>query len=458
METGVVTTEGTPSASVAVPIPEGALISVSQMGGDTMARLMRQTSSAALRQFMERDAIPHADELRDADVDTKVTALNRFGTGNLPLNEGVLFLTQVTAAMRAFYSAKHFGGEEFRLYYHSCAEVMRGKALRPLPACLSAQKTLGFCLTGPSMMGRSTLIKQLAEFLGPPFRIYGSPPAPRAMWVKPSFVLKYPTCGTPKGLFRDMRQTILAEFGDEKTDLNALSDLEGANGENVAIALCTLLNVGVFILDGAGWDDINFRTTALFRFLVKLREHTGIPIVISGTSAFMYAASNTLASNLLNGPQLHLDPFMPPVPQPTEGKRVEDTGIWRQYVAWLWAQGLLPRGSKMPRHLPEWTYEATLGRLGWLVQGFHTLHVALVKMPDLKIAETVTQEFVTNIFGLALRVFANPMRLILQLENGAPTAGKISFLRSADHFPSVAFENTTLNTWMEETLVRRGLV
>ncbi|WP_146176742.1 hypothetical protein [Chromobacterium sp. Panama] len=431
-------------------------VAVSDLLSPRMAEIMRVLPATELRNKMRRPAVPHAAELRKADPETKIQALSSFSGAYLPLAETLTFTSQVLAKTREVYRAKQFGCEEFRRYFHATAEVLHGERLRPLPVCLSSITDTGFWLTGPSLMGRTATLRRLVEILGRPFLVEGEHPAPRCMWVIPVLYLTYPTCGTLQGMLRDMRERVLSVIGGYDTDINALSDIEGWRGQNVAIAICTLLNVGLVVLDGGGFANVNGHTAAILQFLLKLRQHTGIPVLISGTSAFMYCTSfmGTTASNLVNGPGLHLDPIPKPAPL-VDGVVPKARGVWRQVVTWLWQEGVLPEHCEMPAALPEWVYGATFGRFGWLVQGFRALHVTLVTTPEMQQPGHLTEDAVRQIFERALQLHTGARSAIARTQEVVSGKGKLAVLKNLDHLPAALFEKPQVHEWLDEAILSR---
>lgn len=390
-----------------------------------------------------------------ADTEEKIAALSNYCEAYLPMREGLTFVSSLLAKIREMYRAKQFGCEEFRVFYHANAEVMNGSRLRPLPACLSTINGAGFTLTGPSLMGRTALLQRLVEILGRPFTVTGAHPAPAQMFVMPLLYLPYPMCGTLRGLIRDMRQRVLAGISHHKINLNALSDMEGPNGENVAIALCTLLNVGAVVVDGAGFSDVNGKTQSILKFLVKLRQFTGIPVVISGTSAFIYSASyfGNLASNLFNGPSLHLDPIKPPNPIEHENVEQAPKGIWHQLNEWHWERSSFGVMNPMPQNLPNWTHQLTFGRQGWLAQGFESLHTSLMVNPECPSGGSM-ERYVKAVFNMRLQLH-NGARAVMAQLHGAPThKSKFAYLKNLDHLPTMAFDEPQVREWMDEALMR----
>jgi hypothetical protein len=457
MHNQLATTASPPPALVsqAVALSNGSF-AVSQLKSDRMGEIMRVIPTSELHAKMRRRGVAADPELRMADPDTQIQSLSGFSQAFLPMRETVTFIAQILAKVRQVYSAKQFGGEEFRLYFHANAEIMNGAPLRPIPACLASISGTGFWLTGPSGMGRTASLTQLVELLGKPFEVEGDHPAPRRMWVMPVLYLTYPTCGTPRGLFRDIRQKVLAEVGTHATNINALSDLEGPNAENVAVALCTLLNVGLVVLDGCGWANVNARTESIFRFLLKLRQFSGIPVLVSGTSAFMYSASymGNLAPNLFNGQGLHLNALNPPASLNNDSAS-KAKGIWRQIVMWLWKQGLLPDHCEMPAKLPEWAYEVTLGRFRWLVQGFEALHVALLTKTDLQEQGRLTETLVKDIFNMQLQLHNVARNAIVRMQSPLSAKSKLAFLKNIDHLPTSAFDEPLLHEWLDDAILRK---
>ncbi|WP_332852689.1 hypothetical protein [Duganella sp. S19_KUP01_CR8] len=429
-------------------------IAVSDLKSDRMAEIMRVISSSELRSKMRKRAC--SGDLRTADFDSQIQGLSEFGEAYLPLGETVTFAAQVLAKIRQVYRAKNFGSEEFRLYFHAMSKVMSGGRLPPVPSCVATISETGFWLTGPSGMGRTATLKRLAEILGKPFMVEGNHPAPRRMWITPILFLTYPTCGTRAGLLRDMRMRVLADIGTHATDSNALSDLE-RDDEEAAIALCTLLNVGLVVVDGAGWNCVNGHTQRIFSFLLKLRQFSGVPVLVSGTSAFMHSASymGNIATNLFNGPGLHIGPPKPPVKKDDDGSVPKSQGVWTQMVSWLWKEGFLPKNCEMPAGLPEWLYEASMGRFRWLVQGFKALHIALLSNAELQKPGVLTESLVKHIFNATLQLH-NGARIAISLMEGGPTGkGKLQFLKNLDHCSTADFSYAQVEDWLDEAILKR---
>lgn len=431
---------------------------VSNIKNARMEELMRILTMEELRAKMKVLGISDDPALRAAPLETKISALTSYCDAYLPLREAVTFVSMLQSKIREVYSAKKFGSEEFRLFFHAHAAVMRGERLRPLPPSLSGITGTGFTLTGPSLMGRTALLQRLAEILGETFAVNGEHPLPARMLVMPLLYLPYPTCGTLRGLFRDMRQKVMTSIGHYDMNVNALPDLDGPNAENVAIALCTLLNVGVVALDGCGSGNVNGRTEEILRFLLKLRQFTGIPVLISGTSAFMYSTSymGNLASNLFNGPSLHLNP----IAAPSLGKVDDDPNkskqsVWYQMNMWHWERGLVEQPCPMPKDLPIWTYQMTFGRLGWLAQGFESLHIELLTKPGLPQPGALTESILKKIFELRLQLHNRARSVMEHLPDIPSSKWKFPVLTNLDHFTTATLNQAQVRDWMDEVMWRR---
>lgn len=429
-------------------------IAVSDLKSDRMAEIMRLLTSSDLRSKMRKRAC--SDDLSAAGLDAQIQGLSEFSDVYLPLGESINFVAQVLAKIRQVYRAKNFGSEEFRTYFHAMSQVMSGRRLPPIPSCVTAISEIGFWLTGPSGMGRTATLKRLAEILGKPFMVEGEHPAPRRMWIMPILFLNYPTCGTRAGLLREMRMRVLADIGTHATDINALSDLE-RDDEEAAIALCTLLNVGVVVVDGAGWRCVNGHTQRVLSFLLRLRQFSGVPVLISGTSAFMYSASymGNLTTNLFNGPGIHIGPTKRPVPKTDDGPAPKSQGVWTQLVAWLWKEGFLSKDCEMPAELPIWLYDVSNGRFRWLVQGFKALHIALLSNAELQKPGVLTESIVKHIFNAALQLHNGARIAISQMEGGPKGKGKLQFLKNLDHCSTADFSYEQTEGWLDEAILKR---
>ncbi|WP_429251432.1 hypothetical protein [Paraburkholderia sp. GAS333] len=222
-----------------------------------------------------------------------------------------------------------------------------------------------------------------------------------------------------------------------------LTDLLGANGDNAAIAACILLNVSLITVDGANFNSIGGNPFEIPAFLLKLQEYSGIPVLFSGTCAFMHFMSlkGSPSANLFGEPSLHLDPNE--APKLGEDQRPVGEGVWYQKNVWYWSLGMFSRDIPMPEYLPVWTYRAARGRDGWLAEGFEALHTELIKKPRLLEPEKLTEEAVTKIFELRLRAQREARVAITQQQEQDYVEDEEDFFNFMDHFPLSFIRNKT---------------
>lgn len=442
-------------------LPFSQQLSVSEMRSPRMSQLMSYQSESALRATFHRIGIePNVDILRMTDEEQRIQ-LARLHKAYLPKDKHMELAMTVLLQVQRVWTAKQFGGEEFRLYWHSNVQVMKGLPLKPLPSCLSDISGTGFCIHGPSLLGRTAMIQSLSDFLGPAFEVEGMHPAPKRMWVIPRVVVHFPTERTKKDMRRSFRYSFLAEIGNAQSKPNALSAIEGPDGDNVIIALCTLLNVGLIIIDGAGFLDVNGETADIFAFLLKVRRHTGIPILFSGTSAFMHSATfmQNMATNLFNGEIVRLAPSKQPY---TDRGTNQLAGQWASQCIWLWRQAF--PDEPMPRDFPNWTYLAAFARDAWLMQGFQALVKFVISMKGKLLPRNLTQENVTSTFSRRLEFFSDTQLAIAQgtalgatkdTSREQQAENRLTFVKHADHMPNSMWKEGAFKTWMDSYMLAR---
>jgi len=435
-------------------------LAVSNLASPQMTELNRRLSLGMdeLEILMRRSGNPRKSEMLDANPEQQLQELAReFRKGTLIPKELLVYTLQIFARVKGHYDAKDFSDEDFRIQYYASAEVKSGKELRPLPPCLLPFAETSFFLTGPSGMGRSTYLQRLTETLGGPLLVRGQHPAPLSVIVMPHLLVRYPVDGKLSTLYKDLRQTVLVALRDHRIEANALSQLigrggkYGGNAENIAIALCILMNVGLFILDGGSWQSVTKNTAKIFNFLLKLREFSGIPILVSGTSAFIRSANymSSLNGPLFNGPSMHIDMMPPPTPPDDEETATSEKakGLWTNYVHFLWKQGFIPAHCSMPTEFPKWLHELTLGNLRWLKQGFEAFHVAIITQPELLEKDALTKKRVDEIFATALMTQQSTINSLKQIQMGM-SVGKgtsIHVFRNMDYLPLPAFDRPAVN-------------
>jgi hypothetical protein len=441
--------------------PTSGQLSVSEMRGPRMAQLMTYQSKETLRESFHRFGIAaNLDLMRAGDEEQRIH-LAQFDKAYLPKEKHLELSATLIGQVQKNWKAKQFTSEAYRRYWHSNVDVMKGNPLKPIPSCLSDTSGLGFCIHGPSLLDRTAMIQALSRFLGPAFEVEGDHPAPKRMWVFPCLVIHFPTERTKKGFLRNFRYSFLAEIGNEHTKPQALAAIEGPDGENIVIALCTLLNVGLIIIDGAGFLDVNGQTPEIFAFLLKLRRHSGIPILFSGTSAFIHSLSfmGNIGSNLFNGEVVRFDvPRSPTIDAETKKPK----GEWASKCIWLWRQAF--RDEPMPAHFPAWTYMAACARDGWLAQGFHALIKFVISKNGNLLPRNLTNENITNVFSNRLELFEDARNAILQgadlaatekVDKDTQAGNRLTFIKHLDHMPLTMLSKGAFKTWTDSYMLSR---
>ena len=456
-EVAVINTDALSAPNTFLPI--SSRLSISEMHSPHMTRLMAYQSEESLRVAFRRFGIAKNIDLMQATGEEQRAQLARFDKAYLPKDKHLEFIATLVGKTQQVFHAKQFGDEEFRTYWHSNVDVMKGEALKPIPSCLSDISGLGFCMHGPSLLGRTAMIQALSDFMGPAFEVEGDHPAPKRMWVFPRLIINFEK--TRKGILRNFRYSILAEIGNARTKPQALATIERPDGENVVIALCTLLNIGLIIIDGAGFLDVNGETAEIFAFLLKLRRHSGIPILFSGTSAFMHSVSfmGNMGSNLFNGDVLRFDVSRPPT---INAKTMQPKGEWTSKCIWLWRQAF--HDEPMPTQFPAWTYEAACGRDGWLAHGFHTLIKYVISKNGELPPQNLTDEDIKLAFNRRLELFDDARYAISQGAALAVTKGidkdkqaenRLTFIKHLDHMPLAMLSEGSFKTWTDSYMLNR---
>jgi len=316
---------------------------------ENLLELMRIPTTAEMGEMLAFRGVPNDPELWNAEPSRKIDAMASFDSAYAPTEDLTTFSERFFARYRRALSARNFDDEEYRAFFFGARDVMKGARLRPLPASMSSLKGTGIMLSGPSLMGRSALLQRYREILKKPFRVYGEGPEPAMMWVVPGLNISYPACGTLKGLLVDLRHAIVAAVGRADTPVDILPEFRGDDAMNAAISACILLNVGVLVLDGASFASLEGQPLQILQFLVKFQQYSGIPVVLSGTPAFMHIVglAGSKSSNLFSGPSHHFDPFPPPVVDEDSG-RAQGHSVWTKLNLWLWSLGLFSPENLMP--------------------------------------------------------------------------------------------------------------
>ncbi|SAK90800.1 hypothetical protein AWB82_06400 [Caballeronia glebae] len=400
-----------------------------------------------VRQELMNRCAEKSTTLVRAEEHVKIAALTAFSDGFSPIDEHYQFAITITGAIVEHTKQKRSNPRYERLYYALPHVINRSQ---PLPA----RKDYGlldgrsFVLRGVKHTGRNAFLRRLCKMYGPP--ICAEPvalDAPPTVWYIPTLTVKLEECENLADVIHSMRQTFIAEIKDPTDAQKAVfRSLERRDAANAAIAACILLNVGLFILDGADVEHIGCDFESILAFAVQLKSY-GIPILLSCTEAFFRRASLSTSriGKALSGTVVTFRPFGPPdeleedITFESEGTEL-DFDEWTSYCVFFWLGGLFGDKSRpMPKGLPKWTYEICMGRIGWLAAGFKALHEQLIWYPG----TDLTKGFVTEIFEEQLAYCEDARRALRDAESGNGVS-ELSFTRFMDHFPANAAEKFKL--------------
>lgn len=419
---------------------------------DDMTTLMHMPSELEMARSLQRGGVPKDAVLKPGDNSANISALSNYMLAFFPTVDIVHFALALLAAMHALFRAKQMGDEEYRRYFFATSMLRKNKTLLPLPSCIRELFNGIFVLCGASGSGKSSFIRQFAARLPKPFLMGKSPiasiPSLQGVWVFPVLRLLYPACGTVWGLVQDMRHQFIASVGSVEMDEEPLSDMLAREPENAAITACIAMNVGLVVLDGAGIHDSNQKTARVLAFLLKLRELSGIPIVLSCTAAFLKSIEHhqTLYANLTNGLTLHLEPLDPPSPRLLDGTVPDDGDAWRHMCKCWWSAGLVPKDVPMPAMLEDWTYELALGNARFGSTAFHGLHKDMATSGDVDYA-ALTKEYVQSVMEESL--FASRgARNAIKVLNTPSSAIPSNAINYVDYFPTSIVEEPRVADWV----------
>ncbi|MDR5855707.1 hypothetical protein P9239_19330 [Caballeronia sp. LZ062] len=409
----------------------------------TIPELIEVLPPDLVRQELANRCAEKSLTLSEAEPHIKIAALNAFFDGFSPIDEHVQFATSVTAAIVEHTKRKRSNPRYERFYYALPHVVNKSQ---PLPARKDYDLLEGrsFILKGVCSTGRAAFVKRLRAMYGPPISAEPDmPDAPPGIWYFPTLTVELEECESLEDVIESMRSTFVAEIQDPTFGQKAIfRALKGRDAKIAAIAACLLLNVGLFILDGADVEHIGCDFEGILAFAVKLKSY-GIPVLLSCTDAFFRRASlgSSRTGKALNGTIVTLRPFK--APDELKGDVVFDDensdldfDEWTSYCVFFWLGGLFgDRSRPMPKGLPAWTYEICMGRIGWLAAGFKALHEKLVWCPD----TVLTEVFVTSFFEEQL-AYCQDARLALKAAQSNQTVNETDFTRFMDHFEANAAE------------------
>jgi hypothetical protein len=410
----------------------------------TLPELIEVSPPALVRQELQNRCAEKSLTLRAAGQHEKVAALTAFSDGFSPIDAHVEFATSVTAAIVEHTKRKRLNPRYERFFYALPHVVNRSQ---PLPARKDYDLLEGrsFVLKGVCHTGRGAFVRRLRKMYGPPISAEPNlPDAPPGIWYFPTLTVDLRECESLEDVIQSMRSTFVAEIQDPTVAQKAIfRSLERRDAKTAAIAACILLNVGLFILDGADVEHIGCDFESILAFAVKLKSY-GIPILLSCTDAFFRRASlgTSRTGKALSGNTVTFRPFAPPEDL-KEDLHFDDENSdlevdeWTSYCVFFWLGGLFgDRSRPMAKGLPAWTYEICMGRIGWLSDGFKALHERLIWRPDVI---ELTKEFVTEVFEEQL-AYCHDARLVLKAAQSKQSINEMDFTRFMDHFQANAAE------------------
>lgn len=419
---------------------------------DVMDEIMEVRSAKEVETALRNQPLPTDNEFYEGDESHKIDALARFGENYLPMGEAVTFTQRALSKFRLNYVERSFYTKSYLPHYFGQRKAVKGSDAPVLPPNISSLQGMGMVMAGPSQVGRTALITRIQASLPQFIELEGELPCPTEMICIPCFRIEFPTCGTSEGFFRDFRSNLLAILSKTSTSEKALIGLLGPNAENAAIAYATLFNFGMLVIDGLSARAVNPQTSFLLEFLVKFKRLTNIPVVLSGTTPFMHAAGllGSTSSNMFNGPAIHMQPLK----RPSKHKK-KVTGVWHQMNLWYWSCGVISPKYPMPEELSVWTHELTLGRVGWLAQGFEALHVAVARNHELitNPKEKLTLAKIAGIFEPAIRMSAMSRGYLLDIEDDADLihSEPTEFMRNLDH---MTYETIGSYSWLKHSKMK----
>lgn len=386
----------------------------------------------ALKGRLRNRLVPADPDLWRASPEVKISAMADFEKGYLATEEITRFSVNLLCTFVKCMRARGLDNPRYRRFFGSFFHRLHGRGQSPARESLETLKGPNFVLTGCSQMGRTAYIQRLRELFGAPFRVVRPGAEFPVLWYFPVIVLQWPQCGTPKGLYRQFREKLVAELKDPSDLKPILRKVAGEKAPDALIALCVLLNVGLLVIDGACAKSVRTGMEDILGFLSSV-QRVNIPVLLSCTDVFHYAASRLGAevTSAHSGKVLALRPFAPPLPTD------KSPGIWVMLNAWLWRAGLISVTVPMPPGLPAWTHELTLGRVGWLVRGFRELHDRLTWEPK-RLDGGVTQELVREVFESQLASEREARDIIKQFQVEPQNVNQRALASYLDHLPSVA--------------------
>ncbi|QDD66640.1 hypothetical protein EJD96_21965 [Herbaspirillum seropedicae] len=377
-EVAVVANERYPLASAAHP---------------QMEKVMRMPTFSEMAEELHRDGVARDVSFQPENYAGNVLALANYMQVFFPTETLVRLALLLLGAIHAFFKAKQFGDEAYRRYTFMTMMLRKNKHLHALPPCIKTVLGGVFVLCGASGTGKSSFIRQFMARLPGPFQLDASSmaamPGLSGVFVFPCVRLDYPKCGSAKGLVRAMREYFSAHIDsirlveDKHSDAVSLPDMLASDPVNAAITACISLNVGMLIVDGAGIQNSNYRSTEVLSVLTQIHEQSGMPVMLSCTAAFLKSIEHneTLYANLTNHKTVNLELLETPQPPPqpdSQGVVDPDYDVTRHMCKTWWCSGLLPKDTPMPTGLEYLVEKIAMGNQRFYAQAFAAIHEELL--------------------------------------------------------------------------------
>lgn len=401
---------------------------------------------------------PSFDELHDElRCRPKTGTLAEVREAYLPTHEVVTLVGQVFDALRHALEKKDFGDQKFLRYFYAISQYYSGKPKISLPAYPASLCGIGIRVTGVSGTGKTALLQRLRVMLGPPHFLHFQERLPGRLCFVPMLIVRYPDCGTVKGLVAGIREQLLSQIATVHTPPTALKEMLRGDIVSAAISACLTANVGLIAIDGACSESITTELVDVMKAINRLKNYTGTPILFTATPSFMHVAAQcgSVFANLFNGPALHLSVMEPPTLEKTSARNGEEevpvvstSGIWYQFCRWqfgLWKF----KQSEMPTLLPAWTFPFALGRIGWLSQGFDALRAKADSMPQITAAE-ISENMVKLAFHNQLDAHEGARYAISKSLGDKSSLDEVEFLSFLDHLDTSVFQTRKFRQYLSK--------
>lgn len=361
----------------------------------------------------------------------KLSALMQFSSAYFSSSANVWFAQKIIAMVRASLSLRDPSQPRYSKFIHGQRDVMAGGALKAMPSFLHSLQGAGLLLAGPAGTGKTAFIQRLRACIGEEhtlIRLGGS--APAEMRFLPMLYVRWPDCGTLAGLLGNIRNALISELGSAETDARAFSNFFGKHGQNIAIATCIFLNLGLFVIDGGGIRSLRGEYREILNFVATLQEFSGIPTIVSCTYPVAQALTR-LGGRGANQSNVGAEYF----------DLVPTGKLWNRYCQFAWKLGQFDKSIEMPSHLPDCMWNASLGNFRIATQGFIAIHQALINTPQLTASGTLSQDAILGVLELNLRPFAEPLKVMHQFarDGSVPDA---DLWMHGDYLPFEAFSGT----------------